>query len=179
MTKAVATLAGGCFWCTEAVFNIVKGVDKVEPGYSGGSVLNPTYAQVSTGTTGHAEAVQITFNRSIISFREILEVFFATHDPTTLNRQGPDGGTQYRSAIFYHNEEQKVTAEIVIAELEKEGIWEEPIVTKIEPFKGFYKAENYHKNYYNRNSNQPYCRQIITPKLAKLQQRFLEKLKID
>jgi peptide-methionine (S)-S-oxide reductase len=178
-TKEVATLAGGCFWCTEAVFNMVKGVDKVEPGYSGGSVLNPTYAQVSTGTTGHAEAVQITFNQSMISFREILEVFFATHDPTTLNRQGPDIGTQYRSAIFYHNEEQKSTAEMVIAEMEKEGIWEKPIVTKIEPFKGFYKAENYHKDYYNRNSNQPYCQQIITPKLVKLQQRFLEKLKID
>ena len=176
-TKEVATLAGGCFWCTEAVFNIVRGVEKVEPGYSGGSVPNPTYEQVSTGATGHAEAVQITFNPSLISFREILEIFFATHDPTTLNRQGPDVGTQYRSVIFYHNEGQKSTAEKVIAELNKEGIWEAPIVTGIEPFKAFYKAETYHKDYYKKHPNQPYCQQVITPKLAKLQQRFLGKLK--
>ena len=176
--KAVATLAGGCFWCTEAVFSIVKGVEKVESGYTGGSVPNPTYEQVSSGATGHAEAVQVTFDPSVISFREILEVFFATHDPTTLNRQGPDFGTQYRSAIFYHNEEQKATAEKVIAELDKEGIWDSPIVTRVAPFKAFYAAENYHKDYYKRNSNQPYCQQVITPKLVKLQQRFLGKLKV-
>jgi peptide-methionine (S)-S-oxide reductase len=177
-TKEAATLAGGCFWCTEAVFSIVKGVEKVEPGYSGGSVPNPTYDQVSSGTTGHAEAVQLTFDPSAISFREILEVFFATHDPTTLNRQGPDIGTQYRSVIFYHNPEQKTTAEKVIAELNKDGIWEAPIVTRIEPFNAFYLAEKYHKDYYKRNSDQPYCQQVITPKLVKLQQRFLGKLKV-
>ena len=174
----VATLAGGCFWCTEAVFSIVKGVEKVEPGYTGGSVPNPTYEQVSTGTTGHAEAAQITFDPSIISFREILEIFFATHDPTTLNRQGPDVGTQYRSAIFYHNEEQKVTAEKVIAELDKEEIWDAPIVTQVEPLKTFYKAETYHKDYYKKLPDQPYCQQVIAPKLFKLQQRFLGKLKV-
>jgi len=175
----VATLAGGCFWCTEAVFSIVKGVEKVEPGYTGGSVPNPTYEQVSTGTTGHAEAAQITFDPSTISFREILEIFFATHDPTTLNRQGPDVGTQYRSAIFYHNEEQKVTAEKVIAELDKEEIWDAPIVTQVEPLKTFYRAETYHKDYYKKHPNQPYCQQVIAPKLVKLQQRFLGKLKVS
>jgi peptide-methionine (S)-S-oxide reductase len=176
--KEVATLAGGCFWCTEAVFSIVNGLEKIEPGYTGGSVPNPTYEQVSSGTTGHAEAAQITFDPSVISFREILEIFFATHDPTTLNRQGPDVGTQYRSAIFYHNEEQKATAEQVIAELDKEEIWDVPIVTQVEPLKAFYKAETYHKDYYKKNPNQPYCQQVITPKLVKLQQRFLGKLKV-
>jgi peptide-methionine (S)-S-oxide reductase len=175
--KEVATLASGCFWCTEAVFSIVKGVEKVESGYSGGSVANPTYEQVSAGTTGHAEAVQVTFDPGVISFKEILEIFFATHDPTTLNRQGPDVGTQYRSVIFYHNGEQKVTAEKVIAELNEEGIWDAPIITQVEPFKAFYVAETYHKDYYKRHPNQPYCQQVITPKLAKLQQRFLGKLK--
>ena len=176
--KEVATLAGGCFWCVEAVFTIIKGVEKVEPGYTGGSVPNPTYEQVSTGTTGHAEAAQITFDPHIISYREILEVFFASHDPTTLNRQGPDVGTQYRSAIFYHNEEQKATAEKLIAELDKEGIWDTPIVTQVEALKTFYKAENYHKDYYKKHPKQPYCQQVITPKLVKLQQRFLAKLKV-
>ena len=176
--KEVATLAGGCFWCAEAVFSIVKGVEKVESGYSGGSVPNPTYEQVSTGTTGHAEVVQVTFDPTAISFREILEIFFATHDPTTLNRQGPDVGTQYRSVIFYHNEQQKATAEKVIAELDKEGIWNAPIVTQLEPFKVFYVAETYHKDYYKRHPNQPYCQQVITPKLVKLQQRFLGKLEM-
>ena len=176
--KEVATLASGCFWCTEAVFSIVKGVEKVEPGYSGGSVPNATYNQVSTGTTGHAEAVQATFDPSVISFKEILEIFFATHDPTTLNRQGPDMGTQYRSVIFYHSEEQKVTAENLIAELNEEGIWDAPIVTQVVPFKAFYAAEAYHKDYYKRHPNQPYCQQLITPKLVKLQQSFLGKLKM-
>ena len=177
-TLEVATLAGGCFWCTEAVFTIVRGVEKIEPGYTGGSVPNPTYEQVSSGTTGHAEAAQITFNPDVISYQEILEIFFATHDPTTLNRQGPDFGTQYRSAIFYHNEAQRTTAESVIAELDKEGIWEAPIVTQVEPLKVFYKAETYHKDYYKKHPNQPYCQQVITPKLVKLQQRFLGKLKV-
>lgn len=177
-TKEIATLAGGCFWCTEAVFSIVKGVENVNPGYSGGSVPNPTYEQVSSGATGHAEATQITFDPRVISFREILEIFFATHDPTTLNRQGPDVGTQYRSVIFYHDEEQKATAEKVIEELNKEGIWDAPIVTRVEPLKAFYAAEPYHKDYYKRNSGQPYCQQVITPKLAKLQQRFIGKLKV-
>jgi peptide-methionine (S)-S-oxide reductase len=175
----VATLAGGCFWCTEAAFSIIKGVEKVEPGYTGGSMPNPTYEQVSTGTTGHAEAAQITFDTHIISYREILEVFFASHDPTTRNRQGPDVGTQYRSAIFYHNEEQKATAEKVIADLEKEEIWNAPIVTQVEPLKVFYKAETYHKDYYKKHPNQPYCQQSIAPKLAKLQHRFLTKLKVS
>jgi peptide-methionine (S)-S-oxide reductase len=157
----------------------VKGVENVNPGYSGGSVPNPTYEQVSSGATGHAEAAQITFDPRVISFREILEVFFATHDPTTLNRQGPDIGTQYRSVIFYHNKEQKATAEKVIAELDEAGLWGSPIVTRVEPFKEFYVAEAYHKDYYKRNSGQPYCQQVITPKLAKLQQRFIGKLKVQ
>jgi peptide-methionine (S)-S-oxide reductase len=177
-TTEVATLASGCFWCSEAVFTIIRGVERVEPGYTGGSVPNPTYEQVSSGTTGHAEAVQVFFDPSVISFREILEIFFATHDPTTLNRQGPDVGTQYRSVIFYHNEEQKTTAEKVIEELNKEEIWDAPIVTQVEPFKAFYNAETYHKDYYKKHPNQPYCQAVITPKLVKLQQRFLGKLKL-
>jgi peptide-methionine (S)-S-oxide reductase len=178
MKKEVATLAGGCFWCTEAVFSIVTGVEKVEPGYSGGFLPNPTYEQVSEGTSGHAEAVQITFDPSVISFGEILEIFFASHDPTTKKRQDPDVGTQYRSVIFYHNKEQKATAEKIIEELNKAEIWDAQIVTQIEPFKAFYVAEDYHKDYYKRHSDQRYCQQIITPKLAKLQQRFIGKLKV-
>lgn len=176
--EEVATLASGCFWCTEAVLSIVKGVKKVEPGYSGGSLPNPTYEQVSTGKTGHAEAVQITFDLSVISFREILEIFFATHDPTTLNRQEPDVGTQYRSVVFYHSKEQKAIAEKAIEELNKEELWDAPIVTQVEPLKAFYMAETYHKDYYKQHPNQPYCQQVITPKLVKLQQRFLGKLKV-
>ena len=177
-SKEVATLAGGCFWCTEAVFSIVKGVEKVDPGYAGGTVPNPTYEQVSTGTTGHAETAQITFDPAVISFREILEMFFATHDPTTLNRQGPDVGTQYRSVIFYQNADQKATAEEVIEELNRAQIWDAPIVTRVEPLKAFYPAEDYHRDYYRNHPNQPYCQQIITPKLVKLQQHFLSKLKV-
>jgi peptide-methionine (S)-S-oxide reductase len=173
----IATLAGGCFWCTEAVFKIVKGVEKIEPGYTGGSVSNPSYEEVSSGTTGHAEAVQLTFDPKVISFREILEIFFATHDPTTLNRQGPDVGTQYRSAIFYHDEAQKTAAEALIDELNKEEIWDKPIVTEVVPFKVFYEAEEYHKDYYRRHPESAYCQQVITPKIVKLQQRFLGKLK--
>jgi len=177
-TKEVATLAGGCFWCIEAVFSIVEGVEKVEPGYSGGSVPNPTYEQVSTGTSGHAEVAQITFDPSIISFKEILEIFFATHDPTTLNSQGSDVGTQYRSVIFYHNGKQKVTAEKVIVELDKEGIWDSQIVTQVEAIKAICVAETYHKDYYAKHPNQLYCQQVIAPKLVKLQQRFSGKLKV-
>ena len=173
----IATLAGGCFWCIEAVFGIVKGVEKVASGYTGGYPSNPTYEQVSTGTTGHAEAAQITFNPEVISYKELLEIFFATHNPTTLNQQGPDVGTQYRSAIFYQNEQQKTAALKVIDELNREGIWDKPIVTQVEPLKAFYPAESYHKDYYKRNPNAPYCQAIITPKILKLQHRFLSKLK--
>ena len=175
--REVATLASGCFWCTEAVFKIVKGVEKVDPSYTGGSMANPSYEEVSGGRTGHAEAVQLTFDPSVISFREILEIFFGTHDPTTMNRQGPDVGTQYRSVIFYHDEAQKATAEAVIDELHKEGIWGKPIVTQVVPFKAFYKAEDYHKDYYTKHPESAYCQQVITPKIVKLQQRYYSKLK--
>ncbi len=173
----VATLAGGCFWCIEAAFNIIKGVESVIPGYTGGRIKNPTYEQVSTGSTGHAEAAQITFNSNVISYKEILEIFFAAHDPTTLNRQGPDIGTQYRSAIFYHTEKQKEIAFEMINELNKEGIWDSPIVTQVEPLEVFYPAETYHKDYYKLHPQAPYCQAVITPKIIKLQQRFLSKLK--
>jgi peptide-methionine (S)-S-oxide reductase len=173
----VAALASGCFWCAEAIFQEIKGVVKVEPGYSGGSILNPTYEQVSTGTTGHTEAVQIYFNPSVISFREILEIFFATHDPTALDRQGADVGHQYRSAIFYHDDKQKATAEEVIEELTREKIFDSPIVTEVKPFKAFYRAEDYHKDYFKKHPNQPYCRVVISPKVAKLRKKFQDKLK--
>jgi peptide-methionine (S)-S-oxide reductase len=175
----VATLGGGCFWCTEAVFSELKGVEKVEPGYSGGELENPTYEQVCTGATGHAEVVRITFDSDVISFKEILEIFFSTHDPTTLNRQGPDTGTQYRSVIFYHNDRQKTTAEQVIKEITEEKIWESPILTQVEPFKAFYKAEEYHKDYFKRHPEQAYCRLIIAPKISKLQKLYLSKLKLQ
>jgi peptide-methionine (S)-S-oxide reductase len=174
----VATLAGGCFWCTEAAFSIIKGVERIEPGYTGGVVPNPTYEEVSTGTTGHAEAAQVSFDPKIISYREILEVFFTMHDPTSLNRQGADVGTQYRSAIFYSNQEQKETAENLIDELNKEGIWDRPIVTSVEPLKTFYKAETYHKDYYKKHPKEPYCQAVIAPKIAKLQHRFVDKIKV-
>jgi peptide-methionine (S)-S-oxide reductase len=173
----VAALASGCFWCAEAIFQEIKGVVKVEPGYSGGSMLNPTYEQVSTGITGHAEAVQIYFNPAVISFREILEIFFATHDPTTVDRQGADVGHQYRSAIFYHDNKQKATAEEVIEELTREKIFDSPIVTEVKPFKAFYRAEDYHKDYFKKHPNQPYCRVVISPKVAKLRKKFQDKLK--
>lgn len=172
------TLAGGCFWCTEAVFSIVKGVEKVEPGYTGGSIVNPSYEQVSSGTTDHAEAAQVTFDSKIISLEEILEIFFATHDPTTVNRQGADVGTQYRSAIFYHDMKQKKVAEKVIDSLDKQAIWDLPIVTIVEPLEVFYVAEEYHKDYYKKHPKQGYCQAVIGPKLAKLQQRYLSKLKV-
>lgn len=173
----VAILGGGCFWCTEAVFGELKGVVKVEPGYSGGSLANPTYEQVSTGKTGHAEVVQITFDPRVISFEKILEIFFATHNPTTLNRQGLDVGTQYRSVIFYHNDEQRALAEKVIGELNKREVWDAPIVTQIEPFKAFYKAEDYHKDYFKRNPEQSYCRLVVAPKIAKFRKHYSKKLK--
>lgn len=174
----IATLGGGCFWCTEAVFNALKGVERVAPGYSGGTATNPTYEQVSSGNTGHAEVVQITFNPRVISFKEVIEIFFATHDPTAINRQGPDVGTQYRSVIFYHSDQQKVTAEKEIKEITEERVWNKPIATKIEPFKVFYEAEDYHKNYFAKHPEQQYCQIVIAPKLAKLQKTYLSKLKI-
>jgi peptide-methionine (S)-S-oxide reductase len=177
MKYEVATLAGGCFWCLEAVFDQLNGVENVESGYAGGHVLNPTYRMVCTGETGHAEVVQITFDPSVISFKEILQVFFTIHDPTTLNRQGADVGTQYRSAIFYHTPEQKDVAEEVIAEMVAAEVWDDPIVTEITRITDFYPAEEYHRDYYLRNPNQPYCQVVIAPKVAKLRKHFLEKLK--
>jgi peptide-methionine (S)-S-oxide reductase len=173
----VATLAGGCFWCLEAVFDDLKGVEQVDSGYSGGTVANPTYGQVCSGTTGHAEVVQITFDPRVISFREILEVFFTIHDPTTLNRQGPDVGTQYRSAIFYHTPEQRAIAEQVIKELTGAKIWPGPVVTEMTPFSAFYRAEDYHQEYFALNGEQPYCRAVVAPKVAKFRKRFYDRLK--
>ena len=170
------TLGGGCFWCTEAVFSRVKGIKTVTPGYSGGNVENPTYQKVSTGTTEHAEVVQITFNTNLISLREVLEIFFATHDPTTLNRQGADIGTQYRSVVFYRNEEQKKTVFKLIEELNKSKTLKNSIVTQVEPFKKFYEAEEYHMNYYEKYRDQPYCRLVINPKIRKLNTTLKEKL---
>ena len=175
--KEIATLAGGCFWCLEAVYEQLQGIDKVESGYSGGSVVNPTYQQVTTGTTGHAEVVQLTFDPDLTSYREILEVFFTIHDPTTLNRQGADVGTQYRSAIYYHDEEQKEIAEGIIRELTEERVWDNPIVTEVTPFEAFYEAEDYHKEYYRRNPRQAYCQVVIKPKVNKFRQNYLAKLK--
>jgi len=173
----VVTLGAGCFWCVEAIFSRVNGVIKVESGYSGGEVENPSYQEVCTGNTGHAEVVQVTFNPDIIPFSKILEIYFKTHDPTTLNRQGADIGTQYRSVIFYHTEEQKRIATEIKNQLDGAGIWSSPIVTSIEPFKNFYKAENYHQNYYEGNRNQPYCRMVITPKLDKFEKIFSDYVK--
>lgn len=165
-----ATLAGGCFWCTEALFKNLKGVKSVIPGYSGGDKANPTYEEVSSGETGHSESIQIKFDPKIISYRDLLYVFFKTHDPTTMNRQGADIGSQYRSAVFYANEEQRNTAEELKGELQKD--YENPIVTEIKPFKKFYKAEDYHKNYYENHKNSPYCVLVIDPKLQKLKKDF-------
>ncbi len=174
---AVATFGNGCFWCTEAIFQQLKGVEKVLPGYTGGKVKNPSYKEVCNGTTGHAEAIQITYDPSIISYRELLDVFFYTHDPTTLNRQGADMGTQYRSAIFYHDKDQKKDAELIIAQLEKENVYENRIVTEITPFEVYYKAEDYHQNYYNNNKDQGYCRAVINPKLDKFVKKYSSKIK--
>jgi peptide-methionine (S)-S-oxide reductase len=176
-SKEIATLAGGCFWCLEAVFKDLRGVDSVVSGYSGGSVTNPTYQQVCSGTTGHAEVVQVTFDPQVVTFREILEVFFTIHDPTTLNRQGADAGTQYRSAIFYHSPEQREVAEQVVAELTAEQLWRDPVVTEVTPLTEFYAGEDYHQDYFERNPYQPYCMAVVAPKVAKFRKKFLDKLK--
>jgi peptide-methionine (S)-S-oxide reductase len=175
--KEMATLAGGCFWCLEAVYDRMKGVESVESGYIGGKAPNPTYEAVCTGRTGHAEAVQITFDHNIVSYRELLEVFFVIHDPTTLNRQGHDVGTQYRSAIFYHSPDQKAVAEDVIAALTKEKVFDDPIVTEVVPAGPFYVAEDYHQEYFARNPTQGYCVAVVNPKVAKFRKLFAEKLK--
>ncbi len=175
--REVVTLGGGCFWCTEAIFTELKGVEKVESGYSGGNVANPSYEMVCTGKTGHAEVVQITFDPGIISLKDLLSIFFTVHDPTTLNRQGADVGTQYRSVIFYRDDRQKDVASQVIKDIEAAGIWNAPIVTEIAPFKAFYKAENYHQRYYELNGGQPYCRLVIAPKVAKFRDHYRERLK--
>ncbi|MBM3945346.1 MAG: peptide-methionine (S)-S-oxide reductase MsrA [SAR202 cluster bacterium] len=173
-----ATLAGGCFWCLEAVYLELRGVEKAESGYAGGHLPNPTYRQVCSGTTGHAEVVQVTFDPSVTTFREILEVFFTIHDPTTLNRQGPDVGTQYRSAVYYHSPEQKAMTEQVIAEMEREKVWSQPIVTDVAPLDVFYPAEDYHREYYRRNRDQPYCSFVVEPKVAKFRKKYMDKLKV-
>ena len=173
----IATLGGGCFWCLEAVFEQLEGVGSVISGYAGGTVPNPSYEQVCSGKTGHAEVVQITFDPERIGYRELLEIFFTIHDPTTLNRQGSDVGTQYRSVIFFHTPKQEAIAKEVIKKQEASGIWENPIVTAVEKYRGFYPAEEYHQGYYRSNRSQPYCQAVITPKLAKLRQKYLTKLK--
>lgn len=173
----VATLAGGCFWCLEAVYDQLKGVTDVVSGYAGGHVTNPTYQAVCNGTTGHAEVVQITFDPQIVSFADLLDVFFTIHDPTTLNRQGNDVGTQYRSAIFYHSPEQKAIAEQKIADITAARLWNHPIVTEVTPIDMFYPAEDYHQEYFARNPNQGYCQFIIAPKVAKFRKHYLEQLK--
>ena len=172
-----ATFGSGCFWCTEAIFERVEGVVTVISGYSGGTVKNPTYKEVCEGTTGHAECTQITFNPAIISYDELLEIFWKTHDPTTLNRQGNDTGTQYRSVIFYHDNDQKQRAEYYQQKLTEEKIWDKPIVTEITKFEGFYPAEDYHQEYYENNPNQGYCAYVITPKVEKFEKIFKDKLK--
>jgi peptide-methionine (S)-S-oxide reductase len=172
-----ATFGGGCFWCTEAIFQRLNGVLTVKSGYAGGKVKNPTYKEVCTGTTGHAEVIQLTYDKTKISFDELLEVFWKTHDPTTLNRQGNDVGTQYRSAVFYHNEEQKKIAEAYKKKLNEEKVYPTPIVTEITPYSNYYPAENYHQDYYNQNGSQGYCQYVIQPKLDKFEKVFKDKLK--
>ncbi len=172
----IATFGAGCFWCTEAIFQRLKGVKSVKSGYSGGNVANPTYREVCSGSTGHAEVVQIEFDPNVIPYKDLLEIFWKTHDPTTLNRQGNDVGTMYRSAIFYHNEEQRDLATAYKDKLNKSGAWIDPIVTEIAPFEAFYEAENYHQNYYDNNGSQPYCNFVITPKVEKFKEVFKDKL---
>lgn len=171
------TLGGGCYWCVEAVYENLDGVKSVVSGFAGGNIANPTYEEVCTGTTGHAEVVQITYDKNVTDINEIFKVFFTVHDPTTLNRQGADVGTQYRSVIFYKNDEQRKAAQSIIAELNKAKVYNNPIVTKVEPFKAFYKAEDDHQNYYANNKNQPYCRMVIQPKIEKFEKVFKDKLK--
>jgi peptide-methionine (S)-S-oxide reductase len=173
----LATLGGGCFWCLEAVFEQLEGVDKVESGYSGGSVVSPTYEQVCSGRTGHAEVVQITFDPQAIAFTDILDVFFSIHDPTTLNRQGGDVGPQYRSAVFYHSDAQKTAAESMIAEIDGSGVWPNPVVTEVTPFDRLFVAEDYHQEYFRNNGYQPYCRMVVAPKVAKFRKQYDNKLK--
>lgn len=173
----IATLANGCFWCSEAIFKKIKGIEYILPGYAGGTLKNPSYNQVCTGMTGHAESIQIKFDPKVISFEKILDIFWHTHDPTTLNRQGNDVGTQYRSAIFYHDEKQKKIAEKSKRDLEKENVYKDPIVTEITPFKDFYVAEDYHKDYYENHKDDPYCNFVIDPKLYKLFQKYKNEVK--
>ncbi len=173
----LATFGGGCFWCVEAIYERVKGVYAAISGYAGGHVADPDYRQVTTGLTGHAEVVQVEFDPAVISYYELLEIFFKTHDPTTLNRQGADVGTQYRSIILYHNEEQRNQAEEIIRELDGAGIYKDPIVTQVEPFEKFYKAEGYHQEYFENNPSQGYCRVVIQPKVEKFEKVFRDKLK--
>jgi peptide-methionine (S)-S-oxide reductase len=175
--KELATFAGGCFWCTEAVFLDIKGVEKVVSGYTGGNIKNPSYKEICTGTTGHAEAIQITYNPELVSYEDLLEIFFATHNPTTLNRQGADVGTQYRSEIFYHNEAQKTKALNYIGFIEKEKLYNDAIVTAVSPAVVYYVAEDYHQNYYTQNESQGYCQMVIAPKLEKLRKYYQSKLK--
>jgi peptide-methionine (S)-S-oxide reductase len=175
----IATLANGCFWCTEAIFKMVKGIGKIIPGYSGGITEKPSYHEVCSGTTGHAESIQLEYDPKIISFKKILDIFWLTHDPTTLNRQGNDVGTQYRSAIFYHDEKQKEIAEESKYDIEKAGVYKDAIVTEITPFKNFYPAEDYHKNYYENHKDDPYCNFVINPKLQKLLHHFGNELKVQ
>jgi peptide-methionine (S)-S-oxide reductase len=176
-SKELATLAGGCFWCLEAVYKELRGVERVVSGYAGGHVERPNYRDVCDGTTGHAEVVQITFDPSAVSYKELLEVFFTIHDPTTLNRQGADAGTQYRSAVFYHGPEQRETAEQTIAEMEAARVWDSPIVTEVAPLDRFYPAEDYHQDYFEKNPSQPYCRAVVEPKVSKFRKLFLDRLK--
>jgi peptide-methionine (S)-S-oxide reductase len=173
----MATLGGGCFWCLEAVYDELRGVEKVESGYAGGHSANPTYREVGTGRTGHAEVVQVSYDPQVISFRDLLDVFFTIHDPTTPNRQGADVGPQYRSIVLYHSPEQRAATEAAIAELGAAKVWEDPIVTEVEPYTTFYKAEEYHQNYFRDNPNQPYCRVVVEPKVAKARKKFFERLK--
>jgi len=175
--REVATLGGGCFWCLDGIFRDLKGVERVESGYAGGYTKNPSYREVCSGTTGHAEVVQVTFDPSIISYRDLLGVFFTIHDPTTLDRQGADVGTQYRSVILYHSEAQHRTADEVIADLSERGVWDNPIVTQIEPFEAFYPAEDYHQDYFAQNPDQPYCQIVIAPKVSKFRKTYLDRLK--
>jgi len=179
MTYEIATLGGGCFWCLEAIYDQLKGVADVVSGYSGGHIENPNYKAVCSGTTGHAEVVQITFDPEVVSFKDLLAIFFTIHDPTTLNRQGADVGTQYRSVIYYHSQEQKNIAEKVIHDLDREALWSKPIVTEVSPFEIFYPAEDYHQEYFQRNPNQGYCQVIIEPKVAKFRKEYFDKLKMS
>lgn len=176
-TVATATFGGGCFWCTEAVFKDVRGVTKVTSGYAGGSVPNPSYEHVCDGSTGHAEVIQVEYDPSVVTYEQLLEIFFLTHDPTSMNRQGNDVGTQYRSVVFFTNDTEKQTAESVKARLDGEHIYDKPIVTEIVPFTNFYPAEDYHQNYFEKNPDQPYCQAVINPKVGKFRQRFAPLLK--